>query len=415
MTNPYGPWATAIDAGRNPQLSAFWRQRLTMLVAASKTSPVLSRHNLLGLVAAAVLVCALPTFHAVPAVAEQEKVAQEQSDGARMDAGGKEPATAVSRESGGKAKGGDVSPKEVLAAWRKRQASIESFQYRCQLKDKKTQPKRELARTFIFSLCGDRIAWSEFGEQWGPERVSNPFAPLKGNGPTQTMKERVAYDGIYTRKLDDFPATTGRRGVLALSNGPRQYRDLVTAYDTQTQIWLWFSPVVWLHGQGYYPEKMSVANLHAPRDGQDCVELSMISSINPLWKVLIYVDPARDYVPLQIVQILDGDVMQERAIRYVRDAKVGWRVSGWNSKSDRYKQDISCEVVACSVNAAIADDVFTFEFPQRTLVKEPFGETENGAWKYFIALGGGKRRYISKDEYDKHFEIDAAGKAKAVP
>ena len=77
MTNPYGPWATAIDAGRNPQLSAFWQQRLTMLVPVSRTSPVLSRHNLLGLVAAAVLVSALPTFHAAPVVAEQERVSQE--------------------------------------------------------------------------------------------------------------------------------------------------------------------------------------------------------------------------------------------------------------------------------------------------------------------------------------------------
>jgi hypothetical protein len=178
MTNPYGPWATAINAGRNPQLSAFWRQRLTMLVPVSRTSPVLSPRSLLGLVAAAVLVWVLPTFHVAPAVAEQEKLSQEQSDGTRMDPGGKESATTVSRESGGKAKNADVSPKEVLAAWRKRQASIESFQYRCQLKDKKTQPKRELARTFVFSLSGDRIAWSEFGEQWGPERASNPFAPL---------------------------------------------------------------------------------------------------------------------------------------------------------------------------------------------------------------------------------------------
>ena len=39
MTNPYGPWATAIDAGRYPQLSAFWHERLTMLVPASRTSP----------------------------------------------------------------------------------------------------------------------------------------------------------------------------------------------------------------------------------------------------------------------------------------------------------------------------------------------------------------------------------------
>jgi hypothetical protein len=79
MTNPYGPWATAIDAGRYPQLSAFWKQRLTMLVPTSQTSPVLSRRNLLGLVAAAFLTCVLPTFHAAPAVAEQEKAADKKS------------------------------------------------------------------------------------------------------------------------------------------------------------------------------------------------------------------------------------------------------------------------------------------------------------------------------------------------
>ncbi len=28
MTNPYGPWATAIDTGGSAQLSASWRQRL---------------------------------------------------------------------------------------------------------------------------------------------------------------------------------------------------------------------------------------------------------------------------------------------------------------------------------------------------------------------------------------------------
>ena len=92
MTNPYGPWATAINAGRNPQLSAFWRQRLTMLVPASRTSPMLSRRNLLGLVAAAALVCALPTFHTAPAVAEQEKGFQE-TNASRKTAAGTKDAT----------------------------------------------------------------------------------------------------------------------------------------------------------------------------------------------------------------------------------------------------------------------------------------------------------------------------------
>ena len=98
LTKPYGPWATALDAGRYPQLSAFWRQRLTMLVPASRTSPALSRRNLLALVAAAALVCGLPTFHAAPAVAEQEKVSQDQVKRRETDSA-KQSAAAESKES----------------------------------------------------------------------------------------------------------------------------------------------------------------------------------------------------------------------------------------------------------------------------------------------------------------------------
>ena len=96
MTNPYGPWATAIDIGGRAQLSSFWRQRLTMLVPASQTSPVLSRPNLLGLVAAAAMVCALPTFLAAPAIAEQEKVSQEKGKDQGTDVGAKDSAGTVS-------------------------------------------------------------------------------------------------------------------------------------------------------------------------------------------------------------------------------------------------------------------------------------------------------------------------------
>ena len=102
MTTPYGPWATAIDAEWSPQLSSFWRQRLTMLVPASQTSPVLSRRNLLGLVAAAFFTCALPAFLAAPAVAEQEKALAEKGGDRAADAGTKDSAVSVSKEDGGK-------------------------------------------------------------------------------------------------------------------------------------------------------------------------------------------------------------------------------------------------------------------------------------------------------------------------
>ncbi len=77
MSNQYGPWATLIDAGGNPQLSAFWRRRLTMLVPTSQSSPVLSRRNLLWLGAAGVLTGVVPTLRSAPALAEEEKPAEQ--------------------------------------------------------------------------------------------------------------------------------------------------------------------------------------------------------------------------------------------------------------------------------------------------------------------------------------------------
>ena len=74
MSNQYGPWATSINACGNPQLSSFWRRRLTMLVPTSRTSPTLSRRNLLWLGMAGVLVGVLPTFYASPTQAEEEKL-----------------------------------------------------------------------------------------------------------------------------------------------------------------------------------------------------------------------------------------------------------------------------------------------------------------------------------------------------
>ncbi len=71
MSNKYGPWATPIDVGPNPQLSAFWRRRMKMLVSAGKTNPMLSRCNLFWLIAAGMLMCVLPTLRSDAAGAKK--------------------------------------------------------------------------------------------------------------------------------------------------------------------------------------------------------------------------------------------------------------------------------------------------------------------------------------------------------
>jgi Spy/CpxP family protein refolding chaperone len=98
MTNSYGPWATLIDTGRSPQLSAFWRQRLSMLVPISQTRAALSMRNVVLLVAGALLICILPTFRAAPAVADQEKTSQEKGKDRAVNAIAKKPATTASSE-----------------------------------------------------------------------------------------------------------------------------------------------------------------------------------------------------------------------------------------------------------------------------------------------------------------------------
>ena len=81
-----------------------------MLVPTSQTSPVLSGRSLACLFAAAVLLCALPTFHAAPAVAEQEKASQVKGKDQGSGAGGKESAAKEPKEAVSKAKS---PPKEL--------------------------------------------------------------------------------------------------------------------------------------------------------------------------------------------------------------------------------------------------------------------------------------------------------------
>lgn len=75
MANQYGPWATLMNAGGSPQLSTFWKRRMTRLVSASETSPVLSRRNLLWLGAAGAVTSMVPTVRLATVMAEEAKTA----------------------------------------------------------------------------------------------------------------------------------------------------------------------------------------------------------------------------------------------------------------------------------------------------------------------------------------------------
>jgi hypothetical protein len=85
MRHDYGPWATLINPGRNPQLSASWRRRLGMLIPVSHACRELSRGQVLLLAAAALAMCLAPTLRGVPARAEPPKPAAEKAAAAKPE------------------------------------------------------------------------------------------------------------------------------------------------------------------------------------------------------------------------------------------------------------------------------------------------------------------------------------------
>jgi hypothetical protein len=69
VASQFGPWATLIDLGGSPQLSAFWRRRMRMLAPTSRAALTLSRRNVCWIVVAGALVGLLPTFRPAQAAA----------------------------------------------------------------------------------------------------------------------------------------------------------------------------------------------------------------------------------------------------------------------------------------------------------------------------------------------------------
>jgi hypothetical protein len=83
----FGPWVTLIDAGRNPQLGAFWRRRLGMLLRVTDARCDLSRRQVPWLAAAALVVCLAPTVRALPVLAEQSEAAPAVASGSGVGTG----------------------------------------------------------------------------------------------------------------------------------------------------------------------------------------------------------------------------------------------------------------------------------------------------------------------------------------
>ena len=84
MNRPYGPWATLITAGQNPQLSTFWRRRMEMLAVVNRASSasVSTKHRLADCRG---LVRLSPADVCAPVAAQEEKSISAKSQDQKSD------------------------------------------------------------------------------------------------------------------------------------------------------------------------------------------------------------------------------------------------------------------------------------------------------------------------------------------
>jgi Tol biopolymer transport system component len=83
MKQNFGPWSTAINTGNNPQLSTFWRRRLTMLASIKDVRTTITRRTALLLVAGACLIATCPTIRPTSLRAQQPEAVAKKSENAK--------------------------------------------------------------------------------------------------------------------------------------------------------------------------------------------------------------------------------------------------------------------------------------------------------------------------------------------
>jgi len=313
---------------------------------------------------------------------------------------------------------------EIHASWQKRTNSIKSFRYECRLEEllakasrnlpahrraKKNQLPAEvpnvdavLQRIVTCSMAGEKIAYSEDGEEWDDS-----------TNRIRAGTYKVAFDARNYRQLVTGSTASQPKvaqGELADKNNSGALASSLTLNVNQTAFWLWYSANDWLERRGYPPSTCKVNERRDFRDGRECVVASLRTSVPSAWKMMLYLDPVRDYLPLQMVLENDGIVRCDLSIQYAKDEKVGWRVSAWKDesfgKTGANDKSVSVEVTHFLVNEPLDDDLFTFEFPEGT----QFQETSAAApTKYYVALASGGRKEIAKREFGRPPALTSKG------
>lgn len=295
------------------------------------------------------------------------------------------------------------TPAKALAAWTKRQEGPKSLQYFCDMETSKMvgapqgtsdafapqkaddDPKRAvLVRTkAMFALSGKKIAYTKDGDHLSM-------------GALETAQSRRIYDGAKENSLfqrDGFSAGEVDSGSWA--------ERMLLCNKELVPFFLAHQPIRVLEEIGYKLDRMTVSQAKVFRNGHECVEYA-ISRPSQALASRLWVDPARDYLPLEYADLIGERVASRMAIKYVSDPQVLWRISEIHvtsfARTGVPRTSWFFKMTDFSVNKTM-DDIFTLDFPEGTQVVEgtnimaPVPEEEKGrdSWKEYVVGPDGKQ------------------------
>jgi hypothetical protein len=239
----------------------------------------------------------------------------------------------------------------------------------------------DLVKKLAFCRSGDKLAFVLSGEQWDHSHEARKY-----------FYQSSAFDGSQTIRIHEGRHVTF--GEIATSDKADKS---LAASAVLVPVYLWNSPADFLDGQGYKLARASVNPQPVKCDGVPCVELSM-QRTGGRWQTSLYLDPARDFIPLWFCQTFGGKVMADRQMRYQANAQIGWTLASWSDVQHTERGSAesltTANVTRVAVNQAISDDRFSTKFPAGTQVTEEIA----GRKTYSVVRADGSRQPITEDE-----------------
>jgi len=290
-------------------------------------------------------------------------------------------------------------PEEILSAWRHREQAVRSARF--ELKETITYPKHTQSgksgrshpekdatfdQTRTFSLQDLMLRHTTDGPKWNAEReefVPRPYACVT-NGVTSK-----AFHGVSAASNDNYP--------VGFVKADAKHQDLDNYHIYP--ILVTYRPL--------YPgtelvdtQRWRVKPEQPLLSGVSCVVIAaQFGSVSKsLW-----LDPARGYVPLRQIWVLDGRTFFQLDVTYGHaDLSAGERVPvpiRWHAvhyeTGGGVHENCVTTTVKSELNRTLPKEEFEFEFPVGTKVRDSKSK------EFYIIRDGSAKRIITDDEMSR--------------